>query len=116
MSFYGDPGKEWVKLGIGKSSAFASLFYHLNQDHTSNQFKQLFPFFKDYQRFIWIDGKKYKFKDYSEQEILETVKRFNMETDVALIDDAHKFLSTSNGRRFLYRLQTNVKFVILVSS
>ena len=44
------------------------------------------------------------------------VKHFNLKEDVVLIDDAHKFVSTSNGRRFLYRLQTNVKFVILVSS
>ena len=54
ISFYGDPGKTILLVGIGKSSAFASLIHHLNQKETKSEFKKKFSFFGEFENFLFL--------------------------------------------------------------
>ena len=43
-------------LGIGKSSALAALICYLQDEKTRPEMQKCFPFLKDFDNYIFIDG------------------------------------------------------------
>lgn len=102
-------------LGIGKSSVFASLICHLNDPYTNEQYKRLFPFFQNYQNFIYIDGSSLKLRRMNEEDLEKVVKRLIDDNYVVVLDEVLDLMEEDKTMLFLEQLKDKCKQLILLS-
>ena len=105
--FYGDPGNNRVILGIGKSTAFATIIYHLMQKETRPIFQEWFPFFKGYSNFIMIHVNEELTTDKYLEWSYEWANFLKEHNYMVVIDDAHKLFHSKEGKIFLQQIRAD---------
>ena len=105
--FYGDPGNNRVILGIGKSTAFATIIYHLMQKETRPIFQEWFPFFKGYWNFIMIHVNEQLTTENSLNYSYEWAKYLKEHNYMVVLDDAHKLFHSKEGKIFLQQIRAD---------
>ena len=96
--------------------AFSFIVRHLNSPASSKEFKERFPFFKKYKRFICVDASKEDFEDKSRLELEILAFYLYLKGYLVIVDDAHLLLKSDKGRYFRDLVSLLSDWLILLSS
>ena len=88
--------------------------HHLSNKTTSENFKKLFPFFKEYKNFVCIHATKLDFENMKEEKLDWIIDYLKSKNYIVMIDDAHLLHKSTIGKKFINELNSN--WVILVAS
>lgn len=92
-------------VGVGKTSAFCAIISHLNKPATAAVFKAKFPFFKDYDKFLYIHGSTFNFDGPSKDELNAIIRYIKTNKYFVVMDDAHLLQKSSNATHFLSKVK-----------